>query len=372
MNPHYTVRDTSAIYSPALLFFKDLIRANIARSVELAGSPERLRPHVKTHKTREIVRMELDAGIRKHKVATIAEAEMVASSGAPDVLIAYPLVGPNCGRLACLIQAYPQCRFSVLADHPAGIMALSKVISIAGQQVDVLLDIDVGQHRTGVAPGAEAVELYEMIHRSPGLRAGGLHVYDGHNHQESFVERQNAVRTQLDPVLKLRMTLDQKGLPVPRFVVGGTPTFPVFARMDLPGLECSPGTLILHDHGYGTRFADMSTFTPAALLLTRVISRPMPTRLTLDLGYKAVASDPPAGKRCLLLDVPDYQPILQNEEHFVLETPAAERYRPGDEIYAIPTHICPTVALHRSAYVIENGWLAGTWDIVARDRVLSI
>ena len=194
MNPHYAIRDTSRIYSPALLFYKDLIRNNIARAVEMAGDPELLRPHVKTHKTREIVRMELEAGVRKHKCATIAEAEMVASCNAPDVLIAYPLVGPNCGRLARLIHAYPWSHFSVIADHPAGIMALSQAMTAEGQEVDVLLDIDVGQHRTGVAPGAEAVELYEMIHRSPGLRAGGLHVYDGHNHQESFVERQSAVR----------------------------------------------------------------------------------------------------------------------------------------------------------------------------------
>jgi D-threonine aldolase len=160
MHAHYSIRDTSSIFSPALLFYKDLIRANIARAVELAGCPERLRPHVKTHKTREIVRLELEAGIRKHKCATIAEAEMVASCGAPDVLIAYPLVGPNCVRLTRLIRAYPQCRFSVLADHPAGIMAVSEAMRAAGQEVDVLLDINVGQHRTGVAAGTEAVELY--------------------------------------------------------------------------------------------------------------------------------------------------------------------------------------------------------------------
>lgn len=372
MNPHYAIRDTSQIFSPALLFYKDLIRRNLARAVELAGAADRLRPHVKTHKTREIVHLEMEAGIRKHKCATIAEAEMLASCGAADVLIAYPLVGPNCGRLARLIHAYTRCRFSVIADHPAGIMALSQALSAEGRQVDVLLDIDVGQHRTGVAPGGEAIELYEMIHRSPGLRAAGLHVYDGHNHQESLVERQTAVRTQIEPVLKLRTALEQKNLPVPRFVVGGTPTFPMHARLDVPGLECSPGTLVLHDHGYGSRFTDLLGLTPAALLLTRVISRPTPTRLTLDLGYKAVASDPPAGKRCLLLDVPDYEPILQNEEHFVIETPAAGRYRPGDEIFAVPTHICPTVALHRQAYVIENGQLLETWEIAARDRVLSV
>src|SRR5438105_294342 len=106
MTDPYAIADTSAIFSPGLLFFKDLIRKNLARAIEIAGSPERLRPHVKTHKTREIVRLEMEAGVRKHKVATLAEAEMVASSGDADVLIAYPLVGPNCGRLAKLIRAY--------------------------------------------------------------------------------------------------------------------------------------------------------------------------------------------------------------------------------------------------------------------------
>src|SRR5437764_14091906 len=113
MNSHYAIRDTASVFSPALLFFKDLIRRNIARALEIAGSPARLRPHVKTHKTREIVRLELDAGITKHKCATLAEAEMLAGCGAADVLLAYNLVGPNCGRLARLSRRYPGCRFSV-------------------------------------------------------------------------------------------------------------------------------------------------------------------------------------------------------------------------------------------------------------------
>jgi D-serine deaminase-like pyridoxal phosphate-dependent protein len=211
-----------------------------------------------------------------------------------------------------------------------------------------------------------------MFDQLPGLRPGGLHVYDGHNHQESYAERQAAATDQLRPVLALRETLERKGLPVPRLVLGGTPTFPVYARMDYPGAELSPGTCILHDHGYGSRFADLSGFVPAALLLTRVISWPTSTRVTLDLGYKAVASDPPAGKRCVLLNVPEYEPLLQNEEHFVIDTPAAAQFPPGAEVYAIPTHICPTCAMHRQAYVVENGRVTERWDIVARDRVLTI
>jgi D-serine deaminase-like pyridoxal phosphate-dependent protein len=372
MKPTYTLADASGVFSPALLFYHDLICRNIARCVEIASSPERLRPHVKTHKTREIVRLQLEAGISKHKVATVAEAEMVAGCGAPDVLLAYPLVGPNAERMARLVRAFPECRFSTLVDHPVAARALSEAMARAGQTVDVLLDVDVGQHRTGIAPGEAAIALYELVGRLPGLRPGGLHVYDGHNHQEDYAERETAALGQLEPVLAMRAVLEHRGLPVPRLVAGGTPTFPVFAKLDLPGLECSPGTCVLQDHGYGTRFADLAGFVPAALLLTRVISKPTPTRLTLDLGYKAVASDPPARHRVVLLDVPQYEIVLQNEEHLVVETPAAGRFEPGAAIYAVPVHICPTCALHRQAYVIEEGRVIGTWDIAGRDRVLTI
>jgi D-serine deaminase-like pyridoxal phosphate-dependent protein len=372
MQTHYVIQDASAVYSPALLFYKDLIERNLAHMISMAGGPARLRPHVKTHKTREIARMELAAGITKHKCATLAEAEMLAQVGAPDVLLAYNMVGPNCARLAQLIRKYPATRFSVLADHAKGARMLSKALSAAAVKVHVLIDLDVGQHRTGIGPGAEASELYALFAQLPGLIPDGFSVYDGHNHQEALAERAAAVQKLLEPVLALRTALEAKGLSVPRIVAGCTPTFSVFAKRDIPGLECSPGTCVLHDNGYGSRFTDLAGFVPAALLLTRVISRPTPMRITLDLGYKAVASDPPAGQRCVLLNVPDYEPVLQNEEHFVVETPAAGKFEPGDVVYAVPTHICPTCAMHKLAYVVENGKVTGTWDIVGRDRVLTV
>src|ERR1051326_9009028 len=107
MNATYKLNDPSKVYSPALLFYPEVIRGNIARTIEIAGSPQRLRPHVKTHKTREIARLWLAAGVTKHKCATIAEAEMLAMCEAPDVLIAYPIVGPNCDRVARLAATYP-------------------------------------------------------------------------------------------------------------------------------------------------------------------------------------------------------------------------------------------------------------------------
>jgi D-serine deaminase-like pyridoxal phosphate-dependent protein len=372
MNALYHLNDTANIFSPALVFFKELIQRNLEAALLIAKQPERMRPHVKTHKTREIVRMELAAGITKHKCATLAEAEMLAGCGVKDVLLAYPLVGPNCRRMAKLVRAFPDCRFLVTVDGLGAAQELSHALRDAHATVDALLDIDPGQHRTGISPGPQAAALYEEMIRLPGLTPGGLHVYDGHQHQEDPADREKAVLDRLEPVLSLRQTVEKKQAPVPRLVMGGTPTFPIYARLDLPGLECAPGTCVLHDHGYGSKFADLGGFTPAALLLTRVISRPMRNRLTLDLGYKAVASDPPADRRCILLDVPEVKPILQNEEHYVVETPAADKYPPGSVVFAVPTHICPTVAMHKQAYVVERGQVTEMWDILARDRVLTI
>jgi D-serine deaminase-like pyridoxal phosphate-dependent protein len=372
MNPEYILKDPSQVFSPGLLFYKTLIARNIKAMVERVGSPLRLRPHVKTHKTREIVRMEREAGITKQKCATIAEAEMLAQCHVADIMLSYPMVGPNCTRFAQMVRKYPLSQFSVIADHAVGIQQLSDALAKADVEVDVLLDIDVGQHRTGVAAGQQAAQLYAMLDRQPGVRPGGFHVYDGHNHQHPPEERKAAVEAFLEPVLNLRTQMVKAGHPVLRMVFGGTPTFPVFATMEIAGAECSPGTCVLNDANYGSWFQDMSDFTPAALLLTRVISRPTANRVTFDLGYKAVASDPPAGKRCTFLNVRDAVAVLHNEEHLVVETPDAEKFQPGDVAYAMPSHVCPTSALHQFAYVVENGVVVDHWEIASRNRMLTV
>src|SRR5262249_56091321 len=118
-----------------------------------------------------------------------AEAGRRAATGAGDALTPYPLVGPNCRRLAKLMRARPGCRFSVTVDHSTSAEALSSVMATEKLSVDVLLDVDVGMHRTGIAPGPEAAELYALIARLPGLRPAGLHVYAGHNHTDSSAHR---------------------------------------------------------------------------------------------------------------------------------------------------------------------------------------
>lgn len=373
MHPAYALADIGSVLSPSLVFFPELIKKNIARVVEMAGAPERLRPHVKTHKTREIVQLLLAAGVTKHKCATIAEAEMLAAVGAPDVLIAYPLVGPNVQRLAALVKKFPGTAFSSLIDHPESAKALSSGLSAAGVSTGVVLDLDVGQHRTGIAVGDAALALYELASKLPGLTLNGFQLYDGHNNQPDRAEREAAVRTFLQPVLDLRARAEAKGLAVPRLVCGGTPSFPVYAGMrDVPGVECSPGTFVLHDAGYGPKYADLSGITPAAVLVTRVVSRPTANRVTLDLGNKAVAADPLLEKRVTLLDFPEYKTVGHNEEHLIVETAGASAYTPGDVVFALPGHICPTVALHKEALVAEGGRVVGRWTVASRDRVLSV
>lgn len=371
MDERHRIEDTSTIISPGLVVFADIVRDNLRKMIAVAGSAERLRPHCKTHKMREIIEMELGMGITRHKCATFAEAEMLALAGATDIFLAYNLVGPNIARAVRFLEAYPAVDLKVTADHPAPAAALGAALAAAGRSIGVLLDIDSGMGRTGMHPGNEAQDLYARIADTAGLEPAGLHLYDGQNHQTPLAERTRAVEACWRMGSDLRDRLEASGLPVPRIVAGGTPSFPVFARIEDPALELSPGTCVLHDAGYAEFFPDMD-FTPAALVLTRVISRTGPDRVTFDLGSKACASDPPAGHRLAFPDLPDAREVLQSEEHLVLETASANTLAPGDETLAIPVHVCPTSALHKQAFVIEGGRVSGHWDVAARDRWLTV
>ena len=371
MDSRYRVADTHEIITPALLVFREQLDANIEHMLQVAGGPERLRPHCKTHKMPQVAKLELARGIRKHKCATFAEAEMLAGAGVEDMFLAYNLVGPNIGRAVEFLKKFPKAGLKVQADHPLPVVQLGDAMAKAGLTIEVLVDLDVGQHRTGVEPGPKALELYRQIANTPGLKPGGLHVYDGHQHQTNVEERKAAVYKEWAKVLALRTTLREAGLPLPRIVCGGTGSFPIYAAMTEPEIEFSPGTCVFNDSGYSERFPDLC-FPPATALLTRVVSRPAPNRITLDLGYKAVASDPPVGKRLTFPDLPDAEQVLQNEEHLVLQTSQAERFAPGDELMAFPTHICPSTAMHKQVFVIENGQLVDRWDVTARDRWITV
>lgn len=368
MNEWFQIPDEATIPSPALVLFRERIEHNFRLMLQIAGGPARLRPHVKTHKLGPLVRRQIELGITKFKAATIAETEMCADAGAADVILAFQPVGPNVTRLCELVTHFPRTHFQAVADNPSTVRGLSVAARDAGVTLDVLLDIDCGMHRTGIAPDDGAVELYKLLAATPALRPAGLHAYDGHISEPDPVVRRELCEAAFVPVLALRAKLEGLGLPVPVLVAGGSPTFPIHASHS--DRECAPGTTVLWDFGYDGKYADMP-FQPAAVLFTRVVSKPGPNRLCLDLGHKAVAAENPH-PRVRLIELPDAVAVMHSEEHLVIETPRAAEFAIGQVLHGIPRHICPTVALQSEVWVVENGRVAAQWPVLARARRLTV
>jgi D-threonine aldolase len=367
-NPWFKLTNEDEIASPALLVYVERAEENIRRMIAMAGGPERLRPHVKTHKMAALVERQLRAGIRKFKCATIAEAEMTAKAGAPDVLLAMQPVGPNIDRLVKLIQTFPKTRFSTLVDDLRIGMQLSAAAIADRVQIDVFIDLDTGMHRCGIAPGPGAATLYKTLATTAGIRVAGLHAYDGHIHENESSARATHANEAYSSVEKFAAELRAADLPVQTIIVGGTPTFPMHAARE--GVECSPGTCVLNDVGYVKKYPDLD-FQIAACVLTRIVSKPGANRICLDLGHKAVAAENPQ-PRADFPQLPDANPVMHSEEHLVLETSAANELRVGAALYAFPKHICPTVALHSEAVAVVNRVGVERWPVTARNRILTV
>jgi D-serine deaminase-like pyridoxal phosphate-dependent protein len=167
--------------------------------------------------------------------------------------------------------------------------------------------------------------------------------------------------------LSLVDELKCEGISPVKIIAGGTPTFPVHAKRE--GVESSPGTLLLWDWGYSSSFTDLN-FLHAAVLLTRIISKPCKDLLCVDLGHKAVASEMPQ-PRIKILGIEKYVLTTHNEEHMIIRTPMADKFKVGDVFYCVPYHICPTVDRHDTVSVVNNHVVTGTWNVEARKRTIT-
>jgi D-serine deaminase-like pyridoxal phosphate-dependent protein len=322
---------------------------------------------VKTHKMPEIVRLQMQHGIRKFKCATIAETEMTAKCGAEDILLAFQPAGPNLNRFFNLRNEYRNSNISCIADNERDIERISEFAVKNGIETEVWLDINNGMNRTGIIPGPEAIKLFRKISHSQKLVAAGLHVYDGHIHEPDPDTRRLLCEKAFVPVSEMISELKKNGYGDIKVIAGGSPSFPVHALYK--ECELSPGTTTLWDYISSSSFRDLN-FKHAAVLLTRVVSKPAPGLLCLDLGHKAIASEMPQ-PRVKLLGIDDYEITGHNEEHMVIRTPVADNYRTGDVLYGIPYHICPTIDRHDAACVIRKNVFTETWNIEARKRKLQ-
>ena len=370
--PHdswYHINNLQQIDSPALVIYPSRVKENIRLVLSMIDDPARLRPHVKTHKTKQVTRLLMDAGILKFKCATIAEAEMLAMAGAPDVLLAYQPVGPKIIRLLLLIETYPLTFFSCLVDNQKSAEQMAEVFAAHGLDVPVYIDLNTGMNRTGINPGQEAIDLFAAASELTGIKPVGFHWYDGHINNADLLlrtERCNEAYSAVEKMLGLLSEMSYTNLII---IAGGSTTFPIHSGRKK--IECSPGTFVYWDKGYLNTCAEQ-VFLPAALVITRVISKPDRTKLCLDLGHKSVAAENELSKRVFFLNAPGLRPVSQSEEHLVVEAGEGHLFEIGDVFYGLPFHICPTCALYEKAYIIENGNVSDEWEVIARKRKIGV
>lgn len=366
MQNWYHISKISEIDSPALVIYKQKVIQNITTAISMVDDLNRLRPHVKTNKSKEVSQLMMDAGIHKFKCATIAEAEMLGMISAPDVLMAYQPVGPKLLRFVSLIKKYPATIFSCLVDNIDTAKIIAAVALENKIEIPVYVDLNVGMNRTGIAP-ALAFDLY--THNDlKGVRILGIHAYDGHIRTSDFEQRTIDCNKEFESVTMLQQQLKQKGFD-PVIIAGGSPTFPVHAKRR--EVECSPGTFIYWDRNYQLTCSEQP-FEPAALVIARIISLPSKTKLCIDLGHKSIASENELHNRVYFLNAPELKFISQSEEHLVAEIPEGHSFKHGDILYGMPYHVCPTVALYERGFIVENEAVTGEWKTIARDRKITL
>ncbi len=381
MGAWFRISDEDLLYSPAMLVYRSRVGQNLDRMVQLAGDASRLRPHVKTHKMPQVIQMKLARGITKFKAATVAEAEMVAEAGGLDACLAYQPVGPQIKRLCALALHYPAVRFSTLVDNLDSLAAIASAASAHGVSIPLWLDLNIGMNRTGIAPGDEAVSIYRRLADTPGVSAAGLHAYDGHLRDPSPGLLQRRVSEVYSPVWQMTEQLNDAGLMVPTILAAGTPTAQYLAAQSFvsqrhggPTVEYGAGTTVLWDDGQ-VNLEDQG-FVHAATLFCRVISKPSADLVCVDLGTKSVSSEMPQPRVRFLTEdestEEDVSIVSQSEEHMVLRVKHPAQFPIGKVLYAIPKHVCPTVALHQEVAVVEAGRVVEQWPVVARARRLTI
>ena len=368
IRPWYEINEIRTIDSPALVIYADRVKKNIEAAIAMVGDVQRLRPHAKTHKSPDVTRLLLNAGITKFKCATIAEADMLAACGAPDVLLAYQPVGPKINRLLELKRRYPATHFSCLVDNGQTAQEINGAATERGTTVDVFVDLNVGMNRTGIVPDERAYSLCKQLIELENLKLRGLHVYDGQITVSDLAQRTKQSDDAFARVQQLSERLQESGVDDLTIVAGGSPTFPLHAKRT--GVECSPGTFVFWDAGYSEAYPEQP-FEPAALVISRVISILEEGRICTDLGHKSVAAENPLQRRVRFLNGPSFTFIGQSEEHLVLQTDGNHSLQVGDVLYGMPVHICPTCALYERAVVVEGHKVAGEWKIAARDRTIN-
>jgi D-serine deaminase-like pyridoxal phosphate-dependent protein len=357
------------IPTPCILIDAAVARGNLRRMAEYAAKHNlKLRPHTKTHKSRFLGKMQIEHGAAGLTVAKPGEAEVMAEAS-DDILMAYPAVDPRaCARLAALAQTH-KVRVGIDSTHAA--QQLSDAAGAAGRTIGILVDLDVGHHRTGVQTAGEALQLGQFVSRQKGLRLDGVIFFPGHISTPPAAQSAALalVSEKLNEVLSLWR---RSGLPAAIISGGSTPT--AFQSHLIPALtEIRPGTYIFNDMNC-VRGGCATLEQCAARILATVVSTAVPGQIVLDAGSKTLTSDrcgpAPDSGHGYIVEFPRAKITKLSEEHAQVDVTACEAVpQVGDRVSVIPNHICPCVNLQDRIWWKEPNEPPRALNVDARGKV---
>jgi D-serine deaminase-like pyridoxal phosphate-dependent protein len=365
----YRIAEAEKVLTPALAVYPEFVDSNIAVTLGLlGGDAERWRPHVKTSKLGSVMRRMVERGVKNFKCSTTLELMAACEAGATDVLLAYPAVGANARRARALAEEFSHVRISALVETE------EQVEAWRGGRLGLFIDINPGMDRTGIGQDRsdDIIRLAGSI-ESAGLAFRGIHYYDGHLSGYEQPERAAAAHRGYDRLMEIARRLDRCGLAAGEIITAGTPAFPCSISYDeFAGSSfihrASPGTIVYSDCTSLAQLPEEWGYRPAAVVLTTVVSRPTPGRITCDAGHKTVSAD--AGvPTCAVLGRPGLVPARPSEEHLPVEIgPEARVPSIGEALYLVPRHICPTVNNFDYALIVSGGRITGIEKVTARGR----
>jgi D-serine deaminase-like pyridoxal phosphate-dependent protein len=353
----------ASVDTPALLLDAGALKANIQRMASyFNGRHCKLRPHFKSHKCTTIAKLQMNAGAVGVTCAKLGEAEVLAEAGLRNILIANQIVGPL--KIRRLLELCRRAAPMVAVDSVDNVKMLSALASAAGVRLGLLVEVDVGMGRCGVAPGQPGLDLARLVASSAGLKFEGLQGYEGHCVDlRDETERTEKTQASLKALVGTRRLIETSGLRVNIVSGGGTGTYAINGNYE--GVdEVQAGSYAAMDWWYGDIRPE---FKQAMSILATVISRPNPKLVVIDVGRKGIGAEwgPPRLKNLPGGVVAGFG----SEEHMTLAVPQDAAINIGDKIEIIPSHGCTTSNLYSEFVVHENGVLTGHWPIEGRGKL---
>ncbi len=359
--------------TPAILVDMDKLENNIQKMASLARENKiNLRPHIKTHKSIELARMQLAAGASGITTAKISEAEIFAAAGIDDIFIAYPIIGA--AKLERLLALNRKCRLIVGVDSYKGVADMAAAAQAAGQILSVRLEVEIGFARTGTAQ-KDLLQLASKIAASPALKLEGIYVFKAMTLAgQPTTDRQAAGLEEGEMAVELADEIRAAGIVLESVSIGSTPTAEFAATV--PGVtEIRPGTYIFNDMAT-VKTGACSLAECAASVLVTVVNK-QEGRLVVDGGSKTFSTDTAPGQAPLYLSgyahcLSDDKLVLHrySEEHGMVKVNAGARdWQVGDQLQFVPNHICTTINLHDSFALVKGGQVQKIVKVAARGCV---